>query len=530
MKSILHIFALLLISVRVFSQNFDIYTETFTLNGMPGIQSYVSAKRAPYWVLIGGRTDGLHKRQPNQSFLAASNNTNIYVVNPHTQQVWSASITTLPTALREQLQSTNMVFEQLENKLYVAGGYGYSATAQDHITYPHLTVIDLDGLINAIIQGSPIASYFRQITNNNLAITGGYMGYMDSTFYIVGGQKFTGRYNPMNGPSFTQEYSNQIRTFKLTDDGTNLQLTNYNAVTDAVNLHRRDYNMAEQIFPDGTFGYTAFSGVFQYTADLPYLNSVDVKPSGYTVNNTFNQYLNHYHGAHAGIYDAADNQMHTVFFGGISQYYYDANDSLIQDDNVPFVNTISMVTRRADGSMQEYKMPNNMPGLYGAGAEFIVADSIPLSAGKIINYNQLGNDTTLIGYVVGGINSTGANVFFSNDANPSSASTIIHKVYLVKQQITALTPNNRNRVTAVKLFPNPASDKVTIQFEVNTQAVGYVLLQNIAGQVLEKYRIGDLQAGKYETEIDVKGLQNGTYFVTVQCGAYNQNAQLIINR
>ena len=51
-------------------------------------------------------------------------------------------------------------------------------------------------------------------------------------------------------------------------------------------------------------------------------------------------------------YDATENRMHTIFFGGISRYYYSGDGVLIDDPNVPFVNTISnVVMRRGDGAM-----------------------------------------------------------------------------------------------------------------------------------------------------------------------------------
>ena len=114
-----------------------------------------------------------------------------------------------------------------------------------------------------------------------------------------------------------------------------------------------------------------FSGVFQHDVDLPFLNSVDVFPSGYIVNNNFNQYLSQYHSAHLPIYDEANNTMHTVFFGGLSQFTLNANGNLVEDANVPFVKTISRVTRLSDGAMEEVKLDIEMPTLVGSGAEFI---------------------------------------------------------------------------------------------------------------------------------------------------------------
>ena len=131
-----------------------------------------------------------------------------------------------------------------------------------------------------------------------------------------------------------------------------VQADNDRSQNDPANLHRRDYNMSPQVFPNGTHGFTMFSGVFN-ASDLPFLNSVDITNGSYTVNNSFNQYLSQYHSGKVPVYDSINNTMHTIFFGGMSQYTMDTEGVLTQDDEVPFVKTISVVTRNSDGSMDE---------------------------------------------------------------------------------------------------------------------------------------------------------------------------------
>ena len=150
---------------------FSIRIEEDSITGMPGLQSFVRGIYLGKWILIGGRTDGLHRRQPWASFDPVDNNTTIYQVDPVGKQVWSASISSLPVALQEQLQSTNMCFAQRNNTLYVLGGYGYSATAADHITYDQLVAIDLAGLSFALEQGLAIAPHFRYLTDSRLGVT-----------------------------------------------------------------------------------------------------------------------------------------------------------------------------------------------------------------------------------------------------------------------------------------------------------------------------------------------------------------------
>ncbi|MBK6725027.1 MAG: hypothetical protein IPG58_17725 [Acidobacteria bacterium] len=239
--------------------------EPIAIPGFSGLHSFAGAQLEGKWVLIGGRTDGLHRRQPFASFAATGNNTNIVVIDPGSKQSWSASINDLPPALNEQLQSTNMQFIQRGKMLYLIGGYGYSKSIGNHITHNKLTAVKVDCLIAAIQKSGSMTACFRQISDPAFALTGGQIGRIGDNYFLVGGQKFDGRYNPMgpdHGPGFSQQYSEQIRKFRINDDQTLLSITKVESMTDKNNLHRRDFNMLPQIFANNEVGFTIFQACF----------------------------------------------------------------------------------------------------------------------------------------------------------------------------------------------------------------------------------------------------------------------------
>lgn len=415
-------------------QSFQVTIKPFQISGLVGIQSFAIGHSDGKWLIIGGRLDGLHRRQPWATFDKAGQNDQLIVVDPVGQKKWSAPLTSLPISMQEQLSSTNMEFQQDGAYLYVTGGYGYSNSEGDHITYPYLTVIKVSEVIKSIIAETSFTSYFRQIKDQQFAVTGGSLNKIYGTYYLTGGQRFDGRYNPMNHPTFRQEYTNSIRKFDINDNGSVLSILHKEGVTDTVNLHRRDFNVIPQIMPDGSQGLTAFSGVFQLNADLPYLNCVNIDRSGYKVNNDFAQYYNQYQCAHIPLYSAEANEMHNLFFGGIAQYI-DSAGIRLQNNDVPFVKTITRVTRNSSGHMTENKLPIEMPGFLGAGAEFIPAEDLPRYANEVIKLDSLRPDTTLLGYIYGGINSSIPNVFWINDGTQSVTSCTIFKVYIVKEPV-----------------------------------------------------------------------------------------------
>lgn len=452
-----------------------------------------------------------------------------YVIDPVSQQVWSISLSSLPANIYEQLQSTNMQFEQVDTTLYIIGGYGYNTSAADHITYDKLTAVDVPGLMNAIINGTAISTYFRQMSDPAFQVTGGYLGYLGQRFYLAGGQKFTGRYNPHgpnHGPGFLQEYSNAIRSFDIVDNGQSLSIANYTEWKDTVNLHRRDYNMSYQIFPDGSPGFTMFSGVFQYSGDIPWLNTIDFNAAGYSVVPNFNQYLNQYHTAHMPVYDNSSNTMHSIFFGGMSRYTMDGSGNLIDDINVPFVSTISQVSRLADGSMQEFKL-GDMNGLLGSGAEFMPVQGISfVNDDGIVLMDNLNNQKTLVGYVVGGIESTQKNIFFSNTGTQSDATTKVFKVFITKNAIGERELMDGGEFFKASLYPNPAEEVITLELELPHEADVKIDLIDLNGKVINSLHRGKEYAF-HTFNLSIDDLASGTYYIKMTSGTFSKTVSFV---
>ncbi len=518
------------------SGEFSLKLKEITFSGLPAVHSFASAiDRQGRWVIIGGRTDGLHKRRPFEAFLDAGNNKNIYVIDVARKEVWSAPLSSLDSSVSEQLQSTNMEFVQHDDTLYLFGGYGFSARAGDHITYPNICAIEVSALSNAIVQGNPVAPYIHQQEDPRFQVTGGYAGFLEGLYYLVGGQKFMGRYNPMgpgHGPGFIQEYSNAIKRFRLAFDGNQIVVSQYWEEIDTLHLHRRDYNMVPQIFADGRQGFTAFTGVFRYDADLPWLNSVDINDTGYTVRNDYSQLLNQYHTAHLPLYDRNGNVMHTLFFGGIGQYAYDtASGELINDENVPFVKTISRMTRYANDSVAESVMPDAMPGYLGAGAEFFEHPGAPYIDGEILDLNALQSDSQLVGYIFGGIESTVPNSFFSNTNGLSFASNRIFEVSIARDPGTGLAWQriHESALLNFEIFPNPAENETIIRFFALKEMHPFLYIYDNSGKMIKGFDFGLLSPGTYTHTISLQGYAAGNYLLKMSNGRFEKTKQLIMN-
>lgn len=103
----LQILLAIVLSLNSYAQNvpFKVQLEPITINNVIGLQAFAFGQANGKWLLIGGRLDGLHRRQPNFSFDVTGNNNQLIVIDPIIKQQWTASMNTLSTGLQEQLSS-----------------------------------------------------------------------------------------------------------------------------------------------------------------------------------------------------------------------------------------------------------------------------------------------------------------------------------------------------------------------------------------------------------------------------------------
>jgi len=513
--------------------HFDLHFDTLSLPGLPGLHSFATAAHAGKWLLIGGRRDGMH--QKFNAFPTSTANQQIYVVAPESGQVWQRPLSELPDTLREQLHSANMEFFQQGETLLFVGGYGRSEVAQNHITYPYLTLINVPGLMAAVTDGSgPLLPHFQQIRDTFFAVTGGQLLPLADTFCLVGGHRFDGVYSA-NSANPTQFYTNAIRKFTLGADAAGLRVTHQSKVLDELNLHRRDYNLTPQIFENGEAGLTAFSGVFQPGLALaPFLNIVEIRPSGHAPVNGFSQFLVNYHCAKTQLWSPAQNETHTLFFGGISNYWLDANDSLLKDNRLPFVRTVSRVSRLADGTYREVAFDAELPFHTGTSAEFMLAEGLPALPNGMVDYDQLPFGKTLLGYIVGGIVTPDnqRNPFVANTIGITSASPRLIKVFLEKKNASSTQerPLDGRFDLALSVSPNPAAEQWAVRLQMPRTGRLRSTLQDAQGRVVQRADWGERSGGPTEFVQPALSLPSGAYWLTVNVDGVFTTTEVILKQ
>ncbi len=440
----------------------------------PSVHSFVAGEYDGQWVVIGGQSNGLHGFDVDRTSIPERfQNSDVWVMDPMNKTSWSRSL--IPDVAGsgltiEQLlsiTSANTQFEQIGDRLYVTGGFGdddvVDPTSRD--TFSTLTAFDLPGLIDWAKGGTGMAvDHIRQISDPLFKVTGGDMYEIDGKMHLVFGQDFN---QPYDGNRVNGEYTKQVRTFTIEDDGTTLGFTEIQTTTPEDHFRRRDLNVYPTIRNNnGSLeqGITVLSGVFTETRGawtVPIEIDADGNPTqidhgndpvnanGELDNdpNLFKQGMNNYHSAKLGLFSEATGAMHELLFGGITLQEYDPTNpaadanGFVTDFALPNTSQISSVVRYDDGSYEQHYLgafpelftDEQEPQLmrFGSNAEFFVAEGMPTYENGVLNLDQLPVGDTTVGYIFGGIITNAPHVF-RNEAALSSASGEIFAVVLTK--------------------------------------------------------------------------------------------------
>jgi hypothetical protein len=527
MMKLFYFFLFLTFSNTLSAQEyFNVTLKESSRQNCPGLHSGAIVEENNFWVFVGGRTNGLHGFTPSSAFGPAYASDSLWVYDPTSDLSYKTDLRVMGDTIADAISSSSMQYWKDSNTLYMFGGYGFSHRDNAYITFPTITAINLTCAIDAAINGHSVAPCIRQYTDSFIRVTGANVIKLDSLYYLVFGHVFDGQYQPnIDTNYFRQTYTNEIRRFTLSDDGALLSLENKNSFYDSLEFHRRDYNLMPQRFTDGSYGATAFSGVFQYNLNLPYQNFIDIKNHNPIINTTFEQKLSAYHSAKIPVYDSINGTMHSVFFGGHALYFYDSiADAIAMDTNVPFINTISRVSRYNDGTSVEYRMKDKLPLLMGTNAEFIPLDSIPFLPYSILNLNQI-HHKQCVGFIVGGMVSLLPNISTGNTFSRSYANRKVYEVWVDKDSLNHTDVQLLNEPYKVLLYPNPADDNLYLKIENQKDQAIDVWLTNMNGEILYTNKVNHMNDF---LKINVRNYPAGEYVLKTKSGYYGAYQKVII--
>lgn len=85
----------------------------------------------------------------------------------------------------------------------------------------------------------------------------------------------------------------------------------------------------------------------------------------------------------------------------------------------------------------------------------------------------------------------------------------------------------KNKISS--LTPNPASEKIDIEFDINQEGYTKIQLFNTFGDLVQEVFKGELMKGKHKQNINITGLNNGVYFLHFYSGKNAETYPFIKN-
>jgi hypothetical protein len=499
---------------------YDIEIEPVTNASVPGLHSFAFASSGGKWLFVGGRNNGLHGFSSNDGFLTQYANNDLLVVDTASWQYWTASLTNIPDSVADPLRSTNMQYWQEGNYLYMTGGYGYDSVISKYVTFPVLSALRVDSIIDAVTTGGSYQQFIRQLRDTNLAICGGEMMKMGNDYYLMFGHLFMGRYSDPPTPLFYQEYSNSIKKFNIIDNGTSLSIANYSKSIDTVNYHRRDLNIGPVVSSGGVQSWSAYGGVFKYHTLLPYREPIQISTAGINVS-SYQQVMSQYTCAMMPVFDSVSNSMHTTFFGGISLYDYDPSSNMVNMDTlVPFISDVTTLNLYANGQYGERIMPVQLPARLGSNAKFITDANLPHYSNKVINIRSV-NGRILAGYIYGGIRASLPNI------GPTVVNDTIYRVYITPDYTNSIA-EEQGGVELLQVIPNPAQDAAKVLVKLTESTNIKIELYDITGKRALEIAEQNADAGIHRFSFTTSQLEAGIYFVRVQTDKGNHTVKIVV--
>jgi hypothetical protein len=189
-----------------------------------------------------------------------------------------------------------------------------------------------------------------------------------------------------------------------------------------------------------------------------------------------------------------------------------------------------LLSRYDDNTLHEFQLPTEMPGLKGASAEFIPNMNIPHYDSEIIKIDKISDDTIMVGYIYGGIDSPSLNPFANNQTNTTSAATSVYKVKLIRNKPLSKQNINGNNPYSVKSYPNPTKGRITVEFETDKPLNSHYFITNLNGQIIQEGKFSEKNAGlqKHDILIDKKFSKQMLFLTIVIDNKYYSSNKIVV--
>jgi hypothetical protein len=136
---------------------------------------------------------------------------------------------------------------------------------------------------------------------------------------------------------------------------------------------------------------------------------------------------------------------------------------------------------------------------------------------NIIDLDQLVGDTVVAGHIVGGIESSAANIFFINTGTQSDATTRTFRVLLIRDTNTGVGAAEVDAVEEViGVSLSPDHEQLMVSLDLPRAGTVDLNLLDSSGRTVRTLLAAKVPMGRQVLHHDIKGLSPGTYLVELR--------------
>jgi hypothetical protein len=160
-------------------------------------------------------------------------------------------------------------------------------------------------------------------------------------------------------------------------------------------------------------------------------------------------------------------------------------------------------------------MPETMPSLKGASAEFIPNKLLPHFENEVIKLDEINENEFVIGHIVGGLSSPTQNPFSVNQTNTTSANATIYEVKLIRNEPLNVHAIEGKNPFSMTISPNPTtSNIVKINFNMPYATTIDYFISSLDGKIISDGEIEDAAVGNNTMDFELDNPSDKIVIVT----------------
>lgn len=170
------------------------------------------------------------------------------------------------------------------------------------------------------------------------------------------------------------------------------------------------------------------------------------------------------------------------------------------------------------GMITAYAMPYNNSASCSYTSSWVSSSNLSLyapfdsGAAQVSNYGGFGMPTVV---VLGG-SASNRRVMFATQSFSTSDTTIMRDSILnLLQTTTGFSTGDNTPVANLNVFPNPANENMSIDFEITQSSEVNLSITDLTGKNIQEIFAGKLTSGKYNYPWSVTNIPSGLYLVNI---------------